>query len=246
MLSGKRTPENLALLYNQVESRWIPNMRHLLPLFRLLFHLLYHQFAWAYDLVAALVSLGRWKGWVLSVLPYLDGRVLEIGYGPGHLQAALHERGLATFGLDESRQMAHQAMRGLRRKGFSGNLLRAMAGQIPFPNNSFDTLAATFPAEYIFDAHTLAETRRVLVAGGKLVILPTAWITGNGRLERLAAWLFKVTGEAGAVGTLLPGMRKRLREAGFEVRHLLVEQPGSRVLVIIASKSGAMRLSGDA
>ncbi len=221
-------------------------MRLFTSLFRLFFRLLYHQFAWMYDLVAATVSLGRWKGWVQSALPYLDGRVLEIGYGPGHLQAALRERGLETLGLDESRQMARQAMRRLRRKGSSANLVRALAGQIPFPNNSFDTLAATFPAEYIFDAHTLAETRRVLVPGGKLVILPTAWITGNGRLERLAAWLFKVTGEAGAIGSLLPGMRKRLREAGFEVRHMLVELPGSRVLVIIASKSGAMRLSGDA
>lgn len=212
--------------------------RVLASLLHSFFHLLYHQFAWAYDLVAATVSLGRWKGWVLSALPSLDGRVLEIGFGPGHLQVALHEHDTQTFGLDESRQMSRQAGRRLRRKGFRTDLLRAAAGQIPFPNNSFETVVSTFPSEYIFEAHTLAEIQRVLTPGGRLVVLPAAWITGSGSMERLAAWLFRVTGEAGEIGRLLPGMRKRLREGGFEVRHELVEYPGSRVLLVIGKKSG--------
>jgi ubiquinone/menaquinone biosynthesis C-methylase UbiE len=200
--------------------------------------LLYHQFAWTYDLVAATVSLGRWKGWVLRALPYAEGRVLEVGYGPGHLQVALHERGLPTFGLDESRQMGIQAGRRLRRKGFQGDLVRALAGGIPFPEDSFETVVTTFPAEFIFEAHTLSEVRRVLVPGGKLVIVPVAWITGRKIRERLAAWLFRVTGQAGEIGRLLPGMRKRLREGGFEVRHEVVEYPGSQVLLVIGRKFG--------
>jgi ubiquinone/menaquinone biosynthesis C-methylase UbiE len=213
-------------------------MRLLLSLLRLFFRLLYHQFAWIYDLVAAFVSLGRWQGWVLSTLPWLDGRVLEIGFGPGHLQLALQERGLPTFGLDESRQMARQASSRLGRKGFSANLVRGLAGHIPFPGNSFETVVATFPAEYIFDAGTLAQIRRVLVSGGRLVILPTAWITGKGRFERLAAWLFKVTGEARAIEATLPGIQMRLSTGGFDVRHELVEMTGSRLLILIGRKSG--------
>ena len=47
------------------------------------FHLLYHPFAWAYDLIAWTVSLGRWKDWVESVVPFIKGmRVLELGHGP--------------------------------------------------------------------------------------------------------------------------------------------------------------------
>lgn len=224
---------------------WLLDFMCLLPaLLRIFFQLLYHQFAWTYDLVAAAVSLGRWKGWVLSALPWLEGRVLEVGYGPGHLQMALHERGLTLFGLDESRQMARQARRRLRRNGISGNLVRALARQIPFPGGSFETVVATFPAEYIFDADVLAQIQRVLVPGGRLVILPSAWITGKGRLERLAAWLFKVTGQAGEIGRLLPGMRKRLREGGFVVHHELMEYPGSRVLVLIGTK-GPDNLQGQ-
>jgi ubiquinone/menaquinone biosynthesis C-methylase UbiE len=211
-------------------------MRLLLSLFRLFFHLLYHPFAWTYDLVAATVSLGRWRGWVMSALPYLDGRVLEIGFGPGHLQQAMEVRGLTAFGLDESRQMGHLARQGLRRKGLPVRLARGYAQHLPFLSGVFDTVVATFPAEYIFDTVTLAETYRVLVSGGRLVLMPVAWITGRSLLERLAAWLFKVTGEAGAIEAILPSIRRSLQASGYKVRHELVECPGSRVLVILATR----------
>jgi ubiquinone/menaquinone biosynthesis C-methylase UbiE len=54
------------------------------------------SFAWSYDLVAAVVSLGQWNHWVGSVLPYLPGvNILEIGHGPGHLQRLLKRFGQA-------------------------------------------------------------------------------------------------------------------------------------------------------
>jgi spermidine synthase len=97
-------------------------------------------------------------------------------------------------------------------------------------------VAATFPSEYIFEAQTLAEIRRVLRPGGLLVIVPSAWISGKSPLERLAAGLFRVTGQAGKLDVLLPGIQRRIAAAGFVVRHELVEQEGSRVLVVIAAK----------
>ena len=210
-------------------------MTLLIFLFRSFFYLLYHQFAWTYDLVAALVSLGRWRSWVSSVLPHLDGRVLEIGFGPGHLQQSLNGRGLTAYGIDESRQMAAQANRRLHRHHYPANLACGFAQQLPFPKNSFDTVVATFPTEYIFQLQALREIRRVLAPSGSLVVAPTAWITGTGLLERLAAWLFTVTGQAGAIEATLPGMQARIRSAGFSVRYELVELKGSRVLLIIAS-----------
>jgi ubiquinone/menaquinone biosynthesis C-methylase UbiE len=209
-------------------------MRNLLGAF---FQLLYHPFAWAYDLVAAAVSLGRWKSWVLEARPFLSGRVLEIGFGPGHLQIALNGSGLETFGLDDSRQMSRQAGHRLRRKGYPVRLLRGMAQQIPCPDGAFDCVVATFPSETIIEAQTLAEIRRVLRPGGKLVIVPSAWITGKGLLERLAAGLFQATGQAGMLEQVLPGMKRRIAAGGFEVRHELVEQEGSRVLVIVGEKA---------
>src|SRR5829696_5663227 len=85
-------------------------------LLRIFFYLLYHPFAFTYDLVAATVSLGRWKDWVLSVVPFVEGnRILEIGHGPGHLQRVLLSRNLFTVGIDESAPMGRLARRNLTR-----------------------------------------------------------------------------------------------------------------------------------
>ena len=211
-------------------------MRLILFLLRSSFYLLYHQFAWTYDLVAAIVSLGRWKRWVLSALPYLEGRILEIGYGPGHLQASLHSKGQSVFGLDESRQMARQANRRLLKMGFRSNLSRGYAQHLPFPQGVFDTVIATFPSEYIFEQNTLLEARRVLLTGGRLIILPMAWITGTHPLERLAAWLFRITGEApGEPKPISAAIRNQFTRAGFQVRDEIIKMEGSQVLVIIAT-----------
>src|SRR5215208_4276905 len=96
------------------------SVKTFLPFF---FRLLYHQFAFTYDLVAAAVSFNRWKDWVMSVLPFIEGnRVLEIGHGPGHLQRALLSQNLFTVGIDESAQMGYLAKRNLSRGIVSGNL----------------------------------------------------------------------------------------------------------------------------
>jgi ubiquinone/menaquinone biosynthesis C-methylase UbiE len=222
------------LLLQRYNLRKANNM--IQSLLRIFFRLLYHQFAWSYDLVASAVSLGRWEKWVNCALPYLEGLVLEIGPGPGHLQEAMLKRGLSVSGLDESRQMCRQAAHRLHRKGYRPAIINGYAQAIPFPENSFESVAATFPAEYLFDSQMLLETWRVLKPGGRLVLLPVAWITGKSRLDRLAAWLFKVTKEAGAIEAVLPALYEHIQAAGFEVQHELVELEGSRVLVIVARK----------
>ena len=111
--------------------------------------------------VAGVVSLGHWRDWVLSMLPRLRGRVLEVGFGPGHLQLAMQQSGLRCYGLDESRFMAGQAARRIRIAGYVPHLVRGYAQQTPFPTGSFDTLVATFPAEYIFENRSLEEFRRL-------------------------------------------------------------------------------------
>jgi len=210
-------------------------MRRIFLLLRPIFYLLYHQFAWTYNFVAAVVSLGRWRYWVKTALPYLNGRVLELGFGPGYLQQFLSEKRLPSFGLDESRQMARQARRHLRQQGVIPCISCGYAQSMPFADCIFDSVVATFPAEYIFDPQTLTEIRRVLVPSGNLVILPMAWISGMHPLERLTAWLFRVSGEApGKPGPVSAVIINRFTQTGFEARSEIVELQGSKVLVIIA------------
>jgi len=212
-------------------------MRLLFLLFRPVYYLLYHQLAWTYDFVASIVSLGHWQDWVHSALPYLNGRVLEIGFGPGHLQQFMYGNNLLVFGLDESPQMARQASRRLRKQGAISRLSRGYAQYIPFPGGAFDSVVSTFPSDYIFDPLTLKEIKRVLTPTGRLIILPMAWITGKHPLERLAAGLVRVSGETpGKPWSLSSTLRDRFSPLGFDVHSEIVELKASQVLVIVVEK----------
>jgi ubiquinone/menaquinone biosynthesis C-methylase UbiE len=199
------------------------------------FYLIYGPLAWSYDLVAWVVSLGRWESWIRSTLPELPGlRILELGHGPGHLQLALHQKGLLAFGLDRSAQMGRLAHRRLSRKSLSPYLVRASADHMPFANRTFDQLVATFPSEYIFQSDTLNEARRLLDQNGRFIVVPVAWIRGNQSWDRAAAWLFRVTGQAAAWNS---HFAYPLRHAGFTVEEKRVALSGSEVMLLIAQPS---------
>jgi ubiquinone/menaquinone biosynthesis C-methylase UbiE len=206
---------------------------------RLTFRLLYHELSWTYDGVAAAVSVGRWRRWVECVLPYIEsGPVLELGHGPGHLQAALARRGQATggrtaYGLDASPQMGRQAMSRLRRLGLPAHFVTGYAQAAPFSPDSFGTVVATFPTEYIFDPHTAAEIHRLLLPGGLLIVLPSAWLEGRGPLDRLAAALTEATGQAPHWQAPLTEVYTR---AGFTVEAVQVLIESSRVQLILGRK----------
>lgn len=199
---------------------------------RFFFHLLYHPFAFTYDLVAWTVSFGQWKDWVFGVFPYIEGtRILELGHGPGHLQRFLRDRELSPVGLDESAQMGRLAS---RRLGMDHKLARGFAQSLPFGADSFDTVVSTFPSEYIFDPHTLEEIHRVLVKPGKLIVLPAAF-PSNGFLK----WLYKVTGETPEA--LNEALMKRIAEpfgrSGFQVEVKTMEMNSSTLVIVIGEKA---------
>ena len=207
---------------------------------RLFFRLLYHEFSWSYDWVAWVVSIGRWKDWVLSTLPYLTGpEVLEVGHGPGHLQAALLRNGVHAFGLDESPQMGLRAYQRLRRQGLSCCLVNGYAQSMPFPAQAFSQVVATFPSEYIFDEDVAAEIYRVLMPGGAAVILPSAIITGSSLFDRLAALLFRLTAQAPSQldKAFISQLTAPFHQQGFEVEAITPSISSSRLLILLARKS---------
>jgi len=203
-------------------------------LMRNFFALLYHQFAWAYDFVAACVSLGMWKQWVKSTLPYLNGpRVLEIGHGPGHLLLAMAGKGLIATGLDESRWMGKIALKKIKETTTSTQLLNGYAQSLPFSKAAYNQIVTTFPSEFILENATLQEIRRVLVKNGSLIVLPYAWITGRRLSDRLARGLFYFTNQA-------PDWDDRFLApfhlAGFQTEVKFIEQDRSTVVLIRAFK----------
>lgn len=196
---------------------------------RFFYFLLYHPFAFTYDLVAWVVSFGKWNDWVLSIFPFIEGtRILELGHGPGHLQRFLLDRGLSPVALDESTQMGRLAKRRLAGKH---KLARGLAQSLPFPTDHFDTVVSTFPSEYIFEAETLAEIRRVITPAGRLVILPVAFPS-----NRFLKWLYKVTGETPEEldNALKERVQRVFEKAGFQMEAQVKETRESRLVILLA------------
>jgi SAM-dependent methyltransferase len=98
-----------------------------------------------------------------------DRRILDAGCGSGPLFAALRDRGAAVTGIDASAGMLELAR---RRLGADADLRVAdLADPLPFPDGAFDDVIASLVLHYLEDwGPTLAELRRVLTPGGRLII----------------------------------------------------------------------------
>jgi len=153
-------------------------------------------------------------------------RVLDVGAGPGFLVAEMAEYvgpdGHVT-GLDIADSMVALAQRRCAQEPIASRttIVKGDATALPFPDASFDVAVSTQVYEYVADiTGALAELHRVLVPGGRVLILDTDWDSviwhahDRARMQRvLAAW-----NERFADPYLPRSLARRLRDAGFEVR----------------------------
>ncbi|GGL07292.1 class I SAM-dependent methyltransferase [Planomonospora parontospora] len=95
-------------------------------------------------------------------------RVLDAGCGSGPLSAVLRERGAVVTGIDASAGMLALAR---RRLGDDADLRVAdLSDRLPFDDGAFDDVVASLVLHYLQDwGPTLAEMRRVLRPGGRLI-----------------------------------------------------------------------------
>ena len=145
-------------------------------------------------------------------------RVLDIGSGPGFLAAEMAAEvgpGGRVHGIDPSESMLASA----RRRDAPVEYGTGDALALPFPDEHFDVAVCTQVYEYVEDiAAALAEARRVLRPGGRLLVLDTDWdsiVWHSGDRERmqrvLAAWNEHLADPY--LPRRLPGL---LRAAGLE------------------------------
>jgi ubiquinone/menaquinone biosynthesis C-methylase UbiE len=205
-------------------------------LLRFFFHQLYHRFAWCYDAVAWVVSLGRWNKWCQAIIPLLPpGRILEIGSGPGHLLQNISLTGRSIIGLDESWQMNCQAKKRYPAQKF----LRAYAEMAPFATASLDVIVASFPAPYIFEAPTANEMARILSSKGQLLALLAARPVGQTLADQFIRALFLLTGETPRAGFDYSGLFDAYRKAGFQVIYAWSSHPGAELLIMTCVKQAS-------
>lgn len=146
-------------------------------------------------------------------------KVLDIGSGPGFLAdemtAEVGPEG-AVHGVDPSESMLAIA----RRRESSAQYALGDAVSLPFEDETFDAAIATQVYEYVPDMPAaLAEVRRVLRPGGRLLILDTDWdaiVWHSSDRDRMLRVLEKWNGHL-ADPYLPRRLPKLLRDADFEL-----------------------------
>lgn len=99
------------------------------------------------------------------------GRVLEIGAGEGENFGALHPD-VSWLGLEPDEARRSELTTRAREWGHHTAPLDATAEQIPLPDHSVDAVLGTYVLCSVTDpAVALAEVRRVLVPGGRVVFI---------------------------------------------------------------------------
>jgi SAM-dependent methyltransferase len=94
-------------------------------------------------------------------------RVLDIGCGTGVHAAIFHERfGCDMAGIDPSAGMLEQA----RAKLPDADLRQGVAEELPFADEAFDAALMMLAVHHLERPRAFAEARRVLAAGGRLLI----------------------------------------------------------------------------
>lgn len=131
-----------------------------------------------YDPAMALTMRERtWRPVVVDAVlaDPLPQRVLDVGVGTGSLAVEIARRApkVETFGIDGDPEILARAARKAIEYGAQIELIEGRAEQLPFPDDSTDVVVMTLILHHL-DSEAkraaLAEARRVLRHGGRLVV----------------------------------------------------------------------------
>jgi ubiquinone/menaquinone biosynthesis C-methylase UbiE len=119
------------------------------------------------------------------------GRVVDVGCGTGNLLPLLihdAQRMDGYLGVDLSSEMLRVARRKASVGAVQADFVAADAGRLPLVDGSFDTAVSASTLHYWDDAAAgLAEIRRVLRPGGRLLLLD--WLRDPLPMRALNAWM---------------------------------------------------------
>jgi ubiquinone/menaquinone biosynthesis C-methylase UbiE len=118
------------------------------------------------------------------------GRLLMVGLGPGSDLKYLPPAVTSVTALEPVPAFRRMASRLARRHRIAVDIVDGVGESIPFPDNSFDSVHVGLVLCSVSDvAATLGEIRRVLVPGGRLVVLEH--VRGHGAMARFQDWIAK-------------------------------------------------------
>jgi len=175
---------------------------------------MFNGIARRYDRANHLMSLGLDRGWrrraVEALSPRSGGRYLDVGCGTGDVALEILRRcpGASVVGIDPALGMLRVA--GEKLEGVA--LLAGDATALAFRDGAFDGAISAFCIRNVADrAMAFAEMRRVLVPGGRVVILELTLPTNP--LLRFGHWLYN--------RTIVPVVGRLLTRAKSPFRYLV-------------------------
>ncbi len=162
----------------------------------------------------------RLESYRRQLLAQVRGAVLEIGFGTGLNLACYPEHIQKITVADPNPGMGSLARRRIAASSIAVDWLVADAQELPFPNQSFDSVVSTWTLCSILDlAKALGEIRRVLRVGGKLFFLEH----GLSPDPQVQSWQRRLNPIQRVIGdgcNLDRDMARSIREAGFRFEQL--------------------------
>lgn len=158
------------------------------------FDAVYTRTARIYDIAVKLLPI--WQRWLQQALPYLEGpRVLEVSFGTGWLLTRYAGR-FDAYGLDRNARMVAVARTNLARVGCPARLVQGDVADLPYADQTFDTVVSTMAfTGYPDAARALAEIHRVLKPDGRLVIVDVAHPRNGNRAGTALVRFWQWTGD---------------------------------------------------
>lgn len=132
---------------------------------------------WDRHAVPRLIKIACGQGQIMKlrsgVVPLAKGRVFEIGCGGG-INQEFYDVGAVTHyaGIDPGEKLLEYARAEAEKKGWEADIKAGVGEDIPFENESFDTVVCTYTMCSVEDqAQVVKEMRRILKPGGQLLFL---------------------------------------------------------------------------
>jgi ubiquinone/menaquinone biosynthesis C-methylase UbiE len=145
-------------------------------------------FARFYDRMTAGVERGGLSEMRQQLLASASGRVIELGAGTGHNLEHYTDAVTELVLCEPDPHMARQLRERLANRGTDAggaSVIEASAEDLPFDDGSFDVVVATLVLCTVEDpVRSIAEARRVLVEGGRLLFIEHV----RSSSRRLAWW----------------------------------------------------------
>ena len=127
---------------------------------------------WEEQVVSRLVKYGCGSEKIMDlrgeVIPLASGKVFELGCGAGANQPLYDPARVTSFtAIEPSSKLLEFAREAAAQKGWDADIRYGIGEDIPFGDESFDTVVCTFTMCSVHDhSRSLSELRRILKPGG--------------------------------------------------------------------------------